>query len=190
MSRKSRTRLTGFQAAGDFDNRVFPHAEAQQIGLAIEQDGTTDLVAPIVVMRQPAKRRLDAAGDHRNALVGFAGALAVCQRRAVGPQANAAAGRVGIAVTDFAIGRVMVDHRIHVAGTDREEQSRLAEQTPGVATPPVGLADDRHAIPSRLEHSSQNRHRKTGMIDVRVAGDEHDVGLVPAPFAHLLDTHR
>ncbi len=55
---------------------------------------------------------------------------------------------------------------------------------------PVGLADDRHAIPGGLEHAPQNRHRKTGMIDVRVAGDEHDVDLVPAPFAHFLDTHR
>ena len=84
----------------------------------------------------------------------------------------------------------MVDHRIHIAGADRKEQPRLAEFSPGVATLPVGLADDGHAIPGGLEHAPQNRHRKAGMIDVRIAGDEHDVDLVPAPFAHLLDTHR
>ena len=78
-------------------------------------------------MSQPAQRCFDAAGDHRHALVRFAGALAIGQRRAIGSQADAAAGRIGVVVADLAIGRVVIDHRVHVAGADREEQSRPAE---------------------------------------------------------------
>ena len=56
--------------------------------------------------------------------------------------------------------------------------------------PPVGLADDAHAKPGRFQHAAQNRHREARMIDVGVAGDEHDVDLVPAASLCLVHRHR
>ena len=104
-----------------------------QVGLGVEQDRPADGVAPVVVMGQPAQRRLDAAGDDRHARERLAGALAVGQRRAVGPQADPAAGAVGVVVADLLVGRVVVDHAVHVAGADAEEQPRPAELPPGLA---------------------------------------------------------
>ena len=110
MSRRSLDRLARREPPGDLDDRLLAHAEDDQVGLAVEQDRPADGVAPVVVVGQPAQRRLDAAGDDRHAGERLAGPLAVGQRRPVGPQADPAAGRVGVVVADLLVGRVVVDH--------------------------------------------------------------------------------
>ena len=164
---------------------MLAHAEDDEVGLGVEHDRAADGVAPVVVMSQPAERGLDAAGDDRHARKRLAGPLAVGDRRAIGPQADPAAGRIGVVVADLLVGRVVVDHAVHVAGADAEEQPRAAELPPGLGAPPVGLAQDRDPKPGRLEHPAQDPHRERRMIDVGVAGDEHDVDVVPAPRLHL-----
>ena len=136
-------------------------------------------------MGQPAERGLDAAGDDRHAGKCLARALAIGNRGAIGPQADLAAGRIGVVVADLLVGRVMVDHAVHVAGADAEEQPGRPELPPGVGTPPVGLAQDRDAKPGRFEHPAQDPHRERRMVDVGIAGDEHDVNVVPPPRLHL-----
>ncbi len=42
--------LAGGQAAGDLDDGFLSHAVNQQIGLGVEQNGSADRVAPIVVV--------------------------------------------------------------------------------------------------------------------------------------------
>ena len=84
----------------------------------------------------------------------------------------------------------MVDHRVHVAGADGEKESRSSETTPVVARAPVRLGHDADAEPRRLQHPAEDGHGEAGVIDVRVAGDEHDVGLVPAAGLHLARRHR
>ena len=79
------------------------------------------------------------------------------------------AGAVGVVVADLAVGRVMVQHRVHVARADGEAQPRPAERPPGVARVPVGLAENRHAKALGLQHPAQQGHGETGMIDVGVA---------------------
>ncbi len=125
MSRRSRTVSPGFEAASDFDDGVFAHAIDDQIGFAVQQDGPPDFVAPVVIVSQAAQRRFDAAGDHRHAFVRFASPLAVRQRRPIGTQSNPTARRIRIVVADLPVGRVVIDHRVHVAGADGEEQPRL-----------------------------------------------------------------
>ena len=141
-------------------------------------------------MGQAAQRRLDAAGDDRHAGEGLAGPLAVGQRGPVGPQADPAAGRIGVVVADFLVGGVVVDQRVHVAGADGEEQPRPAELPPRFAGVPVGLAEDGDAKAGRFQHAVQDRHGEAGMIDVGVAGDEDDVDAVPAARRHLGGGHR
>ena len=158
--------------------------------MAVEQDRPPDGVAPVVVMGQPPQRGLDAAGDDRHAGKGLAGPLAVGHGRAVGPQADPAAGAVGVVVADLLVGRVVVDHAVHVPGADAEEQARPAELPPGLGAPPVGLAEDRHPEPGRLQHPAEDPHRERRVIDVGVARDEDDVDLVPAPRAPSLPARR
>ena len=185
MSRRSCTVSSGREPTGDLDDRLLAHAEDHQVGLGVEQDRAADGVAPVIVMGQAPQRGLDAAGDDRHAGKRLAGALAVGESGAVGPQADPAAGAVGVVVADLLVGRVVVDHAVHVAGADAEEQPRPAELPPGLGAAPVGLAQDRHAKPGRLEHAAQDAHGECRMIDVGVAGDEDDVDLVPAPRVHL-----
>ena len=182
-------RAARLEAAGDFDDRVFAHAIREHIGLCVEQDRFADLVAPVVVMGEAAEGGFDAACDDGDAGVGFAGALAVGEGRAVGAEADSAAGRVGVIVSDFAVSRVMVDHRVHVAGADAEEQLRAAETAPIVDAFPVRLAHDADAVAGGFEDSPEDRHREAGVIDVGVAGDEHDVEFVPAAGAGFFQRH-
>ncbi len=148
-------RLPGGQAPGDLDDRLFAHAVDEQVGLAVEQDGTANRVAPVVVMGQPAQRRLDAAGDDRHAGKRLARPVAVRQRRPVGTQADPAARRIGVVVADLFVRRVVVDERVHVAGADGEEQPRPAELPPRLARTPVGLRQHRDAEARGLQHARQ-----------------------------------
>ena len=79
----------------------------------------------------------------------------------------------------------MVDHAVHVAGADAEEQPGPSELPPGLGIAPVGLAEDRHPETGRLEHAPQDPHGKRRMIDVSVSGHEDDIDLIPPPRHHL-----
>ena len=147
------------------------------------------LVLPVVVVRDAAQAGLDAADDHRHVAPGLLAALRVDQRRAVGPPVAGAAGRVGIVAADLAVGGVAVDHRIHVAGGDAEEQVRLAQRLEGLGRLPVGLRDDADAKALRLEHAADHGHAEAGVVHVGVAGDDDDVAAVPAERVHLLPAH-
>ena len=120
----------------------------------------------------------------------LAGPLAIGQRGPVRPPADLAAGAVGVVVADLAVGRVVVEHRVHVAGADGEAQPRPAERPPRLAGMPVGLAEDGHAIALGLQQPAQQGHGEAGMIDVGVAGDEDHVDGVPAAGRHFLAGHR
>ena len=136
-------------------------------------------------MGQAAKRRLDAAGDDGDAGEGFPRPLAIDERGPVRPQADAAAGGIGVVVADFLVGGVVVDERVHVPRAYREEETGTAELPPGFAGLPQRLAQDGDAEPRAFEHAVQDRHGEAGVVDVGVAGDEDDVDGVPAAFAHL-----
>ena len=58
------------EAGGDFAGLLFPHAVAQKIRARIEKDRRADPVVPIVVVREPPKRRLDPAEDDGTAGIG------------------------------------------------------------------------------------------------------------------------
>ena len=45
--------------------------------------------------------------------------------------------------------------------------------------------EDGDGEPERLEPAAENRHGERWVIDVRVAGDEHDVAAIPAELVHL-----
>ena len=122
--------LSGVESTGDFDDPFFSHTVDQQVGLAVEQDRPTHFVAPIVVVSEAPEGRFDPACNHWNLPIGLPCALAVGQRRAIRSQADLATWRIRIIVTYLPVGGVVVDHRVHVSGADREEESRTSKACP------------------------------------------------------------
>ena len=141
-------------------------------------------------MRDAAQARLDAADDERRIGIGLAAALRVDGYRVVRALVGRGVRRVGVGGTDFPVGGIAVDHRIHVAGGDAEEQVGFAQPPEVLGRVPVGLADDADAESLRFEEPPHQRHAETRMIDVGVAGDDDDVARVPAERAHFALRHR
>ena len=177
------------QAVGQFHQRALGVAEEQHVGLGIGQHRAAHLVRPVVVMGDAAQAGLDGADDHRHVRESLAAALGIDDHRAVGPLVRLGVGRVGVVGADLAVGGVAVDHRIHVAGGDAEEQVRLAQRAEGVGRVPVGLADDADAEALRFQQAPDQRHAEAGMVDVGVAGDEDDVARIPAERVHFGARH-
>ena len=175
---------------GDLDDGALGIAVDQQVGLGINEDRAAHLVLPVVVVRDAAQARFDATDDHRYVAPGFLAALRVDEGRAVGPGATQATGRVGVVAAYLSIRRVAVDHRIHVAGGDAEEQLRFAHGHVRLYALPIGLRDDADTKALRLQHASDHRHAKARVVDVSVTGDDDDVATVPAERVHVGAIHR
>jgi hypothetical protein len=141
------------QALSHFDDGALGVAVEQNIGAGIDQDRVTHAVLPVIVVGDAAQGGLDTAEDDRHMLVGFLAALAVHQAGAIRALAGQATGGVGVVGADFLVGGVAVDHRVHVAGRDAEEQVGLAELHKVVFAGPVGLGNDAHA--KALDSSSR-----------------------------------
>ena len=103
-------------------------------------------------MGQASQAGFHSAGNDGHALVCLAGTLAIGQSRPIGPPMDLPAWTVGVVVADLAIGSVMVEHRVHVAGADGEAQSRTPKNLPGVAGMPIGLAENGNAIAFAFQH--------------------------------------
>ncbi|MNO87222.1 hypothetical protein D3C76_786410 [compost metagenome] len=177
------------QALGDFDDRALGVAVQQNVGAGVDQDRVTHAILPVVVVGNAAQGRFDAAEHDRHVLVGFLAALAVDQAGAVRTLTGQATRRVGVVGTDFLVRGVAVDHRVHVAGRDTEEQVRLAELHEVVFGLPVRLGNDADAEALGLQQPADDRHAERRVIDVRITGDDDDVAGIPAELIHLLPAH-
>ena len=140
-------------------------------------------------MGNAAQAGLDRADDHVAAGEGLAAALGIDGDRAVRPLVGLGVGRVGVVGADLAVGGVAVDHRIHVAGGDAEEQVGFAQFPEVGRRIPVRLADDADAETLRFEQAPDQRHAEAGMVDVGVAGDQDDVAGIPAERVHFGARH-
>ena len=145
---------------GDLLQRQFAHAVHDRVGGRVEDDRSPDGVVPEIVMREPAQRRLDAAGEdsHRPA-EDAPDHVAVRDQRAVRPAAADAAGRVVVLAPRPLQRGVIVDHRVHRAGRDGEEQPRLAEPRDVLGD---GPACGRAMMPTRNRFASSIRPSQAG----------------------------
>ena len=178
------------QRLGDGDDGLLAHAVAHEVGAGVEQDRAAQLVVPVVVVREPAQRRLDAAQDDRGVLECAPDEVAVDDARVVGAQPHLAAGRVRIGLAAVLGDGVVVDHRVHVARGHEKAELRFAEHGDAARVAPVGLRDHAHLEAMRLEEARDDRHAKRGVVDVRVAAHVHEVDAVPAARFHLLSVRR
>ena len=180
----------GRQRIGDLHDGVLPHAVADQVGAGIKQDRALQLVRPIIIMSQTAKRGFDTAQHDGNVFVRAANQVAVNHRRAIGPKAHLAAGRERIGAAMLLGNRIVVHHRIHVAGGNQESQSGLSQNRDAFGVAPIRLADHADLIVVRLEQPRDDGHAERRVVDVSVAAHEHEVAAVPTALFHIGTANR
>ena len=141
-------------------------------------------------MGDAAQAGFDAAYHHAHAGIGFAAALGVDGDGAVRALVGRGVRGVGVVRARAAVRGVAVDHRVHIAGGDAEEQIGLAQLAEGVRGVPIRLGDDAHAEALVFQQPAHQRHAEAGVVDIAVAGDQDDVTGVPAQLVHLGAGHR
>ena len=169
----------------DLHHGTLAHAVDQKIGLRIEQDRALALVRPVVVVRQPAQARLDAADDDGLAAIGPADEIAVDRHGIVGPLAHDATGGIGVGLPVGLGDGIVVDHRVHIPAHDQKAQAGFAESVDGGGVLPVRLGEDADLIPCVLQHARDDRMAERGVVDVAVADDIDEIALVPAAPGHI-----
>jgi hypothetical protein len=183
-------RFAGREAVGQVDEGPFGIAEDEQVCFRVGQHGAAHLVGPVVVMGDAAQRRFDRADHHWHVGKRFAGALGVDGDGTVGALVRFRVRGVGVVGADLAVGRVTVDHGIHIAGRDAKIQARLAQGAERFGRQPVGLGDDADAVALGFEQAAHEGHAEARVVDIGVAGDEDDVARVPAERVHFGTRHR
>lgn len=176
------------RGSGDFRHHPVAHAVGQQVGSAVDKDRRLQRVAPVIVVREPPQRGLDAAEHDRRVGEQPLQDARVDRGRIVGPESGLSSCGVGVVAAQPFVGRVMVDHRVHVARRHAEEQpraSQLAEVAQVVS--PVGLRHDRHAQALGLQQAADHGRTERRMIDIGVAREQNDVQRVPSACADFLD---
>lgn len=169
----------------------FAHAVHQQVGAAVDENRRFEAVAPVVVMRQPPQRSLDAAYDHRHVGIEPFENSSVYRDGVIGSESRLAARRVGVVAAQADIGGVVVHHRVHRSRRDAEKEPRraqLGEVAQVVA--PVGLRHDGHATPLGLQQTADDRRAERRVVDICVAREEDHVDVIPAQGPYLFYRRR
>ena len=86
--------------------------------------------------------------------------------------------------------RIVIHHRIHVAGGNQETQPGLPQNRDALRVAPIGLANHAHLIVIRLKQTRDDGHAERGMVDVRVTAHEHEVAAVPTALLHIGAANR
>lgn len=108
------------ERVGDLDNRVLAHAVDEDVGARVEQHRALELVLPVVVVGQATQACLDATDNDGGVLKRLADEVAVDRDGAIGTAPLFATGGIGVGVAAMLGHRIVVDHRVHVAGTDEK----------------------------------------------------------------------
>ena len=178
------------QRIGDLHDGMLAHAVADQVGAGVKQDRTLQLVRPVIIMSQTAKRCLDAAQHDRNILVRAANQVSVDHRRPIGPESHCAAGRERIGAAMLLGNRVVIHHRVHVASGNQESQPGPSQHRDAFRVAPIGLADHANLIVIGLKQARDDGHAERGMVDICIAAHEHEVATVPTALLHIGTANR
>ena len=156
------------------------HAIDEEVGPAIDEDGGTKFIAPIVVVGKAAKGGFDATDDDGHVGVELLENACIDDGGHLGPQVVASVGRIGILAAQTAGCGVFVDHRVHGSRRDSEKESGASQLLEvAVVAVPVGLRHDGHAQSLAFEQTTDDGCGKRGVIDVGIATEQDDVELIP-----------
>jgi hypothetical protein len=172
-------------AMSQLDDGPLRIAVQQEVGPAVDQERAPDLVRPVVVVGESPQAGLDATDHDGHVWKDLPTALGVHDRRPVRAFARDTQRRVGVVTTRFLVTRVVIHERVHVSAGHAEEQRRGTEFRKSVLRLPIGLIEDSDSKTVALELAPDEGHAETGMIDVRIAGHQHDVTGLPPERVHL-----
>ena len=141
-------------------------------------------------MGNATKRAFDATQNNRYIFISFFAPLGINNGRAIGTLAADITSCISVIAAHFAIRRIPVDHRVHIARGHAKKQIRLTKGFEGFGALPVGLGNDTHPKSLIFKHSANHGHAKARMIHVRITRDNNDVTTIPAKLRHLLAAHR
>ncbi len=97
-------------------------------------------------MCQATQARLNTANDDGHVLVDAADKVAVDRDSTVGASACYASWCVGIGVAAMFGHGVVIHHRVHIAGANKEPQPRLAKRLNALCIAPVRLTNNAHTV--------------------------------------------
>ena len=106
--------------------------------------------------------------------------------RAVGAPACLAAGGVGVVRAALFGGCVVRDHGVDVAAVDEHCIARAAHGGKVAFIVEIRLAEDRDLIACVLQNARDDRRAEGRMVDIRVAGHEQEIAVIPAAVVHIL----
>ena len=98
------------QRIGDLHDGMLAHAIADQVGAGVKQNRTLQLVRPVIIMSQTAKRCLDATQNNGNILIRAANQVAIDHRCTIGAKPHFAAGRERIGAAMLLGNRIVIHH--------------------------------------------------------------------------------
>ena len=84
----------------------------------------------------------------------------------------------------------MIDHGIDIARGDQKGQAGAAQESEALRVPPVRLGDHSDPIAPAFEQAGNQHPSEGGVIDVGIAGDEHEVELTPSASKRLFPRYR
>jgi len=140
-------------------------------------------------MGDAAQARFDAAQNNRHFRESLTAALRIHHSRAIRALARLGIGSVGIVRTRFAVGRIAINHRIHIASGNAPKEIGLTELLEIFGRFPVRLANHADAKALRFEHAADHGHPETWMIDIGIAGNQNHIAAIPAQLIHLGASH-
>ena len=115
--------------------------------------------------------------------------IAVNGTGVIWPFTHCSAGSIGVKVAAFFRHGIMVDHGIHVAGTNQKSQPRTAEPHDVFAVFPVGLRYNADFVTVFLENAGNYRGTERRMVHVGVAQNINKISLLPAASLHFFSCH-
>ena len=94
-----------------------------------------------------------------------------------------AAGGIGILTAAAAGGGVVRHHGVDVARAHEKGQTGTAEAAKILC--PLRLGQHADAVALRLQHPGNDRGAEARVVNIGVAGDDHNVGGFPSPLPHF-----
>ena len=138
-------------------------------------------------MGESAKRCLDTTQHHRHIRIELLENTGVDDSGILRPHVMAAVGRVGILGAQSTCSSVLVDHRVHAAWRNAEEEARTSQLLEvAIVAVPVGLGHDGHTVAGILQHPADDSSTKRGVVDIGVGREQDDIHLIPASQFQLL----
>ena len=155
-------------------DRSLAHAVDEQIRARRRQNGRQHAVAPIVVVREAAQRRLYAADDDGDVRKESFERAAIDVDAAVGTFADVAALAVHVAFAPDLGDGVVVDHAVDDAAGDQKAQPRRAEAH--IVPVALRLRQHRDRIAERDEQPRDDRVPERRVIAIRLADHIYEIG--------------